>query len=334
MRAVPYVFSIILAGCLDDFAVSPTSFSVAPASQPEEIDLPFRPLSISESGWIIGVGVTPNTSFLGRNGSYASTPLLWSPSVNNAGSAVGNYNARATIWNSKTGLLLLPTLGGFSSEGAAINNSGQVAGASANAEGHMRAFFWSEQTGMIELPLPESPPEGVLTVRSYATDINDHGAIVGLVNYIGGVPERTIAFHWSAEEGSKRLDGLGGRFVRATAINNRGDVVGVSTTPTSLGEPRPVVWTRAQAVRQLPTFGSREGIVYDINERGYAVGYSFTEAGDRMSAVYWDPDGVIHELHRLEGWWDSYARAVNNRGQVVGGASSEDGEGAFMWRIW
>ena len=136
------------------------------------------------------------------------------------------------------------------------------------------------------------------------------------------------------------LPTLGGNNGQASAINNRGQIVGISeTTVPDSGCPAskpgkiisPVFWEKGE-VRSLPTLaGDPDGFVQGINNRGQAVGSSGTCANIATHAVLWDNDVAV-PLSDL-GHDGSDAYAINNRGQIVGYVSSHDGSTIFA-AIW
>jgi probable HAF family extracellular repeat protein len=292
------------------------------------------PAGIGDPGWVAGNGLVPNTTYFGRvGGDFLLTPLSWVSGVNNKGQVVGNTSGgRAAIWEDRRDVVVLPTLGGFASEGAAINNAGHVAGASKNNAGQMRAFYWSPNTGMIEIPLPEEAPPGVLTITAYASGINDRGEVVGRVTYLGGVPEQSIGFIWSASEGSHSLGSLGGRFTYPNAINNSGVVVGTGSTVGGT-EFRPFIWTRSTGISQLSHLGGEHANASDVNDAGLIVGHSTTALGEGSVVVYWRSDGSVNEIPGSRNTWYYTPSRVNNRGQVVGVVGAFPEQRTLVWTI-
>ena len=136
------------------------------------------------------------------------------------------------------------------------------------------------------------------------------------------------------------LPTLGGNNGQASAINNRGQIVGISeTTVQDSGCPpskpgkiiSPVLWEKGEA-RPLPTLvGDQDGFVQGINNRGQAVGSSGTCTNISMHAVLWENDTAI-QLKDL-GQAGGAAYAINDHGQIVGYVSSADGT-TIVAAIW
>jgi probable HAF family extracellular repeat protein len=128
------------------------------------------------------------------------------------------------------------------------------------------------------------------------------------------------------------LPTLGGNNGQASAINNRGQIVGISETtvqdsgcsPNKPGKIiSPVLWEKGE-VRALPTVaGDPDGFVQGINDRGQAVGSSGTCTNMATHAVLWENDAAFQlpDLGRTGG----AAYAINDHGQAVGYVSTTDG---------
>lgn len=129
------------------------------------------------------------------------------------------------------------------------------------------------------------------------------------------------------------LPTLGGNNGQAAAINNRGQIVGISeTTVPDSGCPAnkqpgttilPVMWEKGE-VRALPTLpGEPDGFAQGLNNQGLAVGATGTCTSFAIHAVMWENDRAI-QLADI-GHTGSDAYAINDHGQAVGYVSTADG---------
>jgi probable HAF family extracellular repeat protein len=151
---------------------------------------------------------------------------------------------------------------------------------------------------------------------SFAADVNGRGQIVGGSSTADGL---THAFLW--QEGVMTdLGTLGGNTSEATEINENGQVVGRSAD--AAGETHAFLWTDGvmQDLGPVAAFSAVR-----INARGQVAWTSWT-TGEPRRAFLWT-DGVTQELGTLgdTGW--AGARALNDRGQVVGESNSRP----FLW---
>src|SRR5512134_3066271 len=166
----------------------------------------------------------------------------------------------------------LGTLGGRNSYAHAINEAGQVVGASATAAGSTHAFLWT-RGGMRDL--------GTLPKRrsSSAVAVNDHGQVAG-ISFNGSLsrPQDVRAFFW--ERGTMRdLGTLGGHRTWVAALNDRGEVVGRTTLAAGrVGEAsRAYLWSggRMTDLGTLVRDGAPEELTswaVALNDRGEVVG--------------------------------------------------------------
>jgi len=178
--------------------------------------------------------------------------------------------------------------------------------------------------------------------------INDRGDTVGLAET--SVPDPNgedfctfgtkltcRAFLWKNGD-MTALPTLGGNNGQASAVNNRGQIVGTSETTTgsscpAFGFALPVLWEKGKP-HQLPTVeGDPLGAGVGINDSGQAVGFTGPCSVTTSHAVLWQ-NGVATKLPSLGGPGSNndVAFAINNRGQVVG-QSSPDGT-TFYAVLW
>ena len=182
---------------------------------------------------------------LGTGSSYATA-------INDAGQVVGySYtghfsDADAFSWTPTGGIVDIGTLGGASSEPFAINSHGQVIGWSTTAAGVQAAFSWTAAGGIVDL--------GNLggAGGSQAMAVNNNGEVVGRSQTASGDWD---AFSWTAAGGMVDLGNLAGDWGKALAINDAGQIVGVSYPANTItGVPEATMWDA-----QAPAGGSGGG---------------------------------------------------------------------------
>jgi len=183
-------------------------------------------------------------------------------------------------------------------------------------------------------------------------EINDFGQIVGMSEtavpdpngedicnfgtHLTCSPFLWQDFHMSA------LPTLGGNNGEASAINNRGQIVGMaedgtvdsSCTPetTTNRTQLPVLWENGRA-RALPTlFGDADGFALWINDHGHAVGYT-GNCGAMGHAVSWE-NGTVTKLQDLGTGAGAIAYGNNNRGQIVGSVFVTPGGAIRYAALW
>ncbi|MFA7237611.1 MAG: DUF3466 family protein [Phycisphaeraceae bacterium] len=245
----------------------------------------------------------------------------------------------------------LGTLGGNSSEALAINNSGQVVGRTSLADGSYHGFLYSNGN-MTDLGTMGATAindsgqvvggqflyiNGVTTnlgtlggPYSVAYDINNSGQVVGMSRN-APVDAWDRAFLWT-NGAMTNLGTLGGSegTSEAYAINNNGQIVGNTSTPSGY---RSFLYSNG-AMTNLGTLGGHynaQSSASDINDSGQVVGGSFSSAPDFANHAYLYNSGTMADLGTLGGS-DSWARAINNSGQIVGEASTAThGQHAFIY---
>lgn len=196
-----------------------------------------------------------------------------------------------------------------------INNGGQVVGQMGITNG---AYIWSEISGLQAL----DPLGGGL-----ASAINSAGVVVG--------EDERHAFVWDGDGGMRDIHTLPSTYYSgAHAINDAKQVAGW------VG-PWGFVWTEEGG---MATLGMLPGMLgaraRAINDSGIIAGNANAIVEQRMItyAVMWDEAGEMYDLRTLRPGDDvSYARGINDLGQIVGeSGSSQAAEGtydthAFLW---
>jgi probable HAF family extracellular repeat protein len=187
---------------------------------------------------------------------------------------------------------------------------------------------------------------------SFADAINSQGMVAGW----NDVLDPTYGFGfvatlWKQNGEIVNLGTFGGPFGLANDINDQGQAVGgaENTEPDTfsffadwLGLPSPTqyhaaLWQNGE-MKDLGTLGGPGSFAGDVNERGEAVGLSYTNSVANKSTGHptvapflWRNGQMINlgTLGGVEGW----ANAVNNNSQVVGGSRTRryGPLHAFLW---
>lgn len=142
--------------------------------------------------------------------------------INDLGEVVGVVGGRAFLWRDGTFQDLGTLPGHAGSTARAVNSKGQVAGESVTADGGIsRAVLWDQASTRDLGTLPGDN-------ASQALDINVDGAVVGRSGV--GDPTGSRAVLWTdglAVDLNSRVTASGWVLSTATAINDRGQIVGV-----------------------------------------------------------------------------------------------------------
>jgi probable HAF family extracellular repeat protein len=195
----------------------------------------------------------------------------------------------------------------------AVNSSGQIIGNGCTAECPDWAVSWQNGKMTALVPHPGRDGDG-----STATEINDHGQVVGWTFTDSSNPsnDRRHAFLWRSGKTTFLPALAGGDQSQASAINEHGRVVGWAETNS--GARHAALWRGGRAT-DLGTLGGETSAALGINERGQVVGWSETKTGERH-AFLWQ-EGTMRDLGTLGGQ-GSEAIGINDRGQIVGIAFS------------
>ncbi len=250
--------------------------------------------------------------------------------------AFGTYlQCVAAIWKhgELSALPLLP--GGNNSYALDMNDRGQVVGfwdtddfdldcAAARTAGfRFEAVVWEPNGRVRQLSALDGD-----TV-AYAFGINNRGQVVGNSGVCANTtpppyPSSPHAVLWEHNGTPIDLGSLGGPVSGASAINNRGDVSGTSSTADGL--PQAFVWgpeTRTLVQLKLPDgfIAAVNPCCKTINDRREIVGFMFNADFSQQRAFLWKA-GVTVDLNELipkgSPWILQSAAGINASGQIAG----------------
>jgi probable HAF family extracellular repeat protein len=265
----------------------------------------------------------------------------WSAGRSETGSLDPAFNFplfHTVLWKGRTMVDIGTLPGGNTSIGLSINNAGQVVAFGNNdipdpftqypSATQMRTFVW--QDGQVQdigtLGGPDAAP-------GPGCDNQRPGVIVG-ASYISFTPNTSgiptlDPFLW--DNGTMTdLGNLGGTNSGAQCINNRGQVIGMSTLPGDL-VTHAFLWQNGR-MQDLGTLGGPLSEAWWINDSGGIAGSADLPTPGLHDAVIWK-HGRIHDLGTVPGDPCSRAYGINSRGQVVGGSSSCHAFlHAFVWQ--
>lgn len=301
---------------------------------------------------------------LGSLGGSASS----GNAINNFGWPLGNSNlagdaeTHAAIWIGARPFDL-GTLGGPNSavDWPVHNRQGVIAGISETSammqeNWSCSAFFpTADQHVCLGFVIRDGEMKSLPTLggtNGYASGVNEHGDVVGWAETT--VQDSTCTppqvFQFEAVKYGRDGEPLvlaplpGDQDSAATALNDAGDVVGISgecnNAVGALSAKHVILWHNGKP-NEVRTFGgSGWNTPTDINERGDIVGFANMPpdiAADgslefNPVAFIWTKEKGTQEIPPLAGDTNSIAYAINNRGQVVGQSfGGPEGSRAFVW---
>src|SRR5271165_1617808 len=246
--------------------------------------------------------------------------------INKRGEIVG-YSFQAEDYqaflysSSDLSLTDVGSLGGKINAACGINDAGQVTGYSQDGNGNLLAFVFSRKQPMASL----GTLDGATTSEAFG--INNSGAVVG-DSQSGNQNHRPVLF----SNGSVQDLGLGGSnepdaLETAYAINDASQIVGRHIAANNAFHA--FVFVNGNTT-DLSTLGGANGEALAINKNGLVVGDSDTADGPAHAFVF--DHSQLKDLGTLPGFDSaSYARGINNSGDIVGESDSADQKRAFLY---
>ena len=289
-------------------------------------------------------------------------------SVNNRGwiagysNLAGDQSRHATLWLDGTAFDL-GTLGGPNSSVAwpVKNTNGVLVGIAQTStpeplgENWSCAAFFPGATATGFTCLGFVWEDGVMRAlptlggnNGFATGANNRGQVVGwaenTVHDPTCVPPQVLQFRavvWGPGDQIRELPPLpGDTSTAATAINDRGQVVGISgACDQAVGRhtaAHAVLWEKGKATDIGNLGGATWNTPMAINQHGDVVGFASQPDDDpdnpQLRAFLWTRRGGIRNLGTLPGDVYSEAHGINARHQVVGVSCDAAGAcRAFLW---
>jgi probable HAF family extracellular repeat protein len=246
--------------------------------------------------------------------------------INNKGEVVGysfqGDDYQAFLYSaSDQSMTDVGSLGGKLNAACAINDAGQVTGYSQDGNGNLLAFIFARNQPISSL----GTLEGAATSEAFG--INNQGAIVG-DSQSGNQNHRPVLF----SNGSVQDLGLGGAnepdaLETAYAIDDSGQIVGRHSAGDNTFHA--FLFVNGNTT-DLATLGGANGEALAINKKGQVVGDSDTENGPAHAFLF--DQSRLKDLGTLPGYDNgSYARGINNSGDIVGESDSADQKRAFLY---
>jgi probable HAF family extracellular repeat protein len=211
------------------------------------------------------------------------------------------------------------SLGGSLSLVSAINNAGQITGASSLPNNVVQHAFVYDSGRMIDL--------GTLGGSySYGNAISDSVQVVGYSYTANNTTARAFSYKQGV---MSDLGTLGGTSSFAWAVNNGGQVAGYSYTPDNTAVHAFLYGNGS--MRDLGTLGGTYSYAIAINNSGQVAGYSDIGNGNAWHAFVSGYSG-LYDIGTLGGT-NSFAYGINSSGLVTGSSriKGDGAEHAFLY---
>jgi len=245
----------------------------------------------------------------------------WAHGNNDQNTVVGvdfTIQNRAYIWDEQGGMRSLGTYPGFSAGNAySNNNEGQVTGSiMVFQENHLLAAKANNQQASQRDEIAR------LMRITNSRGVYDYGHVAEMIRNSTFEAE---AFPWAKDNGIE----LRQMMQKSASADFQQELTELAQNSTYRSEP--FIWDEEKGMISLGTLDGDWGTAWDINDHGHVVGYGDIGNGEHR-AFYWDSENGMIELPTLGG--NSLARAINNKGQIVGYSYDEQGNfKPVMWTV-
>jgi probable HAF family extracellular repeat protein len=248
--------------------------------------------------------------------------------LNDNGNVVGysfqGDNYRAFLYLQSSGSFTdVGSLGGEMNVACAINGSDQVAGYSQDANGNLSAFIYTKAGGIKALGSLDGG------VSSEAFGLNNSGQTVG-DSQNAADDHRPVLFDKGAvKDLNVSVAQNSNTFRTGYAINDAGQVAG--RTDTDQGAIHAFLLASPGGdLKDIGTLGGSNSEALAINKSGEVVGDAEVGSGAPHAFLY--RKGSTRDLGTLPGFdTASYARSIDDQGQVVGESDGADQKRAFVY---
>jgi probable HAF family extracellular repeat protein len=290
---------------------------------------------INDSGQVVGYSELPGTTIthtfiwtaaggMVDIGSFGKSKSSQGQAINSAGEVAGQGIVRffantswrqPFFWSPSGGFVPLIPISQVGYDFAfGINDFSEVTGQFyAPPDATLEAFIWSP--GKPRLRYIGALPGGI--GFSVGNAISNAHHLTGTSSVASGYD----AILWSREAGVQDIASIGGgSYTAGEAINDHDEIVGIGFDAANrlLG----FYWSPSTGVNLLQTLGGIQSACFGINQSGAFAGYATNAAGIFHATVWSSSTSAPQDLGALIAGGNSYARAINNLGQVAGFADA------------